>query len=97
MLRIRYSLIKRMEFFTEHVVPDWAVSETVKESVDECVLTDRVFCNTTCKVAKVLRISVHITLALLEPEERRACSGLSSWRLKIFLSRDFKTFSDPNV
>ena len=57
-----------MEFFTEHAGPDWAVSETVKESVDECVLIDREFRTATCKVAMVLRISVHIKLPLLESE-----------------------------
>ena len=61
-----------MEFFTEHVGPDWAVSEAVKKSFDECVLIDRVFRDTTRKVVLVLCITVHTTLTLLEPKECRS-------------------------
>ena len=85
-----------MEFFTEHVGPDWAVSDTLKESVDECVLIDRVFYNTACKVAKVLCVTVHITITLLDTQECRPCS-LVSWRPKVSLGRGYRVLNDPNA
>ena len=61
-----------MEYLTEHVGLDWTVHKTVCESVDECILIDRLFRDTARKVEKVSCKFMHVTLTLLERKECRA-------------------------
>ena len=84
-----------MEFLTEHIGLDWTVHKTVCEDVNECILIDRVFRDTARKVAKVLCKSMHITLTLLDPEERRALSRLSSWSLNGFFESRLQFIQRP--
>uniref|UniRef100_A0AAV1UY06 Uncharacterized protein n=1 Tax=Peronospora matthiolae TaxID=2874970 RepID=A0AAV1UY06_9STRA len=97
LFHIRYRLFQRMEALSEHVGLHRSIYKAVDEHVEERVLINRVFRDATRKVAEVLRIIMHITLTLLEPQECRAFSELGSRRLKRPLSRDFKISNDSNT